>query len=74
MLRNAQKPKPYPLMSPPSAVSVGLSNRLDAGWRPEKQVGQELITRIPPPEIEATQRLLARIAVRIITQRRRDEK
>ena len=74
MLMNAKKPKQHSSISPASAVSVGLSNKLDTESRPQKEVGQEMITRIPPPEMQAAQQLLARIAVRIVTQRRRDEK
>jgi hypothetical protein len=74
MLTNAKKTKQHSSISPGSAVSVGLSNKLDTASQPEKEVGQEMITRIPQPEIEAAQQLLARIAVRIVTQRRTDEK
>jgi hypothetical protein len=74
MLMNAKKPKQHSSISPASAVSIGLSNELDTESQPQKELGQEMITRIPHPEIEAAQQLLARIAVRIVTRRRTDEK
>ena len=74
MLMNAEKPKQHSSISPAFAVSVGLSNELDTESRPQKEPGQEMITRIPHPEMQVAQQLLARIAVRIVTQSRTDEK
>ena len=74
MLTNAQKLKQHLSISPPSAVSVGLSNSLDAGLQLEEHLDKEMISRISPPAKEAAQQLLAGIAVRIVTQRRTDEK
>jgi len=74
MLMNARKSKQHSSISPPSAVSAGLSNRFDTGLRAEEQLHQETVTRVVQPEIEAAQRLLARIAARIVTQRRRNER
>ena len=48
MLMNAKKSKQHSSISPASAVSVGLSNKLDTESRPQKEIGQEMITRIPP--------------------------
>ena len=74
MLTNTQKPKQYALMSPPSAASDRLSNRLEPGSQPADHLEKEMISRIIPPEIEAAQQLLAQISVRIVTQRRTNEK
>jgi hypothetical protein len=70
MLMNTKKSNQHSSISPPSTVSVGLSNRLEPDSQPAEHFENEIISRIVPPEIEAAQQLLARISVRIVTQKR----
>ena len=46
MLMNTKKPKRHSSISPPSTVSVGLSNRLEPESQPAEHLQKEMISRI----------------------------
>jgi hypothetical protein len=71
MLMNTEKPKDQSSTSQPFGASGRSSRASEQGSRPEKEIGREMTAAAP--EIQAAQRLLARIAVRIVTEKNSDE-
>ena len=75
MLTSAKKAK-YPLSTlKPSGPSSGSSKVLDGELTKPNEAGQEMIASNAAPEIQAAQKLIAQIAVRILIERKkkRDE-
>jgi len=71
MLLNKSNKTEYPLsISKLSALSSGLSKALEAGSTRPNETTMEMIANHSAPELQAAQKLIARIAVRILTQRK----
>jgi hypothetical protein len=64
----------YSPISPLSEVSVESSRTLKPKLLAPTKTDLELLEKDTPPEIQAAQQILARIAVRILTERKKDER
>ena len=71
MLTNTEQPKDQSSTSRPFGASGRSPRASERGSRPEKEIGREMTASAP--EIQAAQQLLARIAVRIVTEKKPDE-
>src|SRR5947199_10721012 len=66
MLMNVKKPKLQSLIPKPFRPSGGSSRLLEKELMPANETGREMAPSHAPPEIRASQQLLAQIAVRIL--------
>jgi hypothetical protein len=73
MLTNTEKLKHQSSTSRPFGASGRSSRELEQGSPPANYQNQDMIRRDCPQEIQAAQRILARIAVRILHGRKTNE-
>jgi hypothetical protein len=73
MLTKVKKRKDQLSTSQRFGASVGWSQAFNKESLPAKAAGREMTTRPAPPEIQAAQQLLARIAARILIGSKTDE-
>jgi hypothetical protein len=71
LLNNPKKAECLVSISKPSALSSGLSKALEAGSTTPDETRMEMPTNNSALELQAAQKLIARIAVRILMERKR---